>query len=112
MVCQPHLHAWYHACLVPFMLGTLTHSRHPRHPPPPHRIRPSLGARQARLEVDPVKGGILVNAELEARTDLWVAGDVASFYDIVLGRRREEHHDHAVVSGRLGTWFLPCTIGS
>lgn len=58
-------------------------------------------AKQARLEIDPVKGGIVVNAELEARSDLWVAGDVASFYDVVLGRRREEHHDHAVVSGRL-----------
>ena len=29
------------------------------------------------------------------------AGDVASFYDVTLGRRREEHHDNAVVSGRL-----------
>ena len=32
---------------------------------------------------------------------MWVAGDVASFYDVTLGRRQEEHHDHAVVSGRL-----------
>ncbi|KPP79952.1 apoptosis-inducing factor 1, mitochondrial-like [Scleropages formosus] len=30
-----------------------------------------------------------------------VAGDAACFYDIRLGRRRVEHHDHAVVSGRL-----------
>ena len=52
-------------------------------------------------QVDPVKGGILVNAELEARRDVWVAGDAASFYDVSLGRRREEHHDHATVSGRL-----------
>lgn len=29
------------------------------------------------------------------------AGDCSSFYDIKLGRRRVEHHDHAVVSGRL-----------
>lgn len=29
------------------------------------------------------------------------AGDAACFYDIRLGRRRVEHHDHAVVSGRL-----------
>ena len=29
------------------------------------------------------------------------AGDAACFYDIKLGRRRVEHHDHAVVSGRL-----------
>lgn len=30
-----------------------------------------------------------------------MAGDAASFYDITLGRRRVEHHDHAIVSGRL-----------
>lgn len=29
------------------------------------------------------------------------AGDCASFYDEKLGRRRIEHHDNAVVSGRL-----------
>lgn len=29
------------------------------------------------------------------------AGDAACFYDPKLGRRRVEHHDHAVVSGRL-----------
>lgn len=28
-------------------------------------------------------------------------GDCASFHDITLGRRRVEHHDHAVISGRL-----------
>lgn len=32
---------------------------------------------------------------------LFKAGDAACFYDIKLGRRRVEHHDHAVVSGRL-----------
>ncbi|CAD5116115.1 DgyrCDS5041 [Dimorphilus gyrociliatus] len=53
------------------------------------------------LEVDPIRGGFLVNAEMKAREDIWVAGDAASFYDIKLGRRRVEHHDHAVVSGRL-----------
>ncbi|XP_034942342.1 apoptosis-inducing factor 1, mitochondrial [Chelonus insularis] len=53
------------------------------------------------LEVEPNIGGFLVNAELEARRDLWVAGDAACFYDIKLGRRRVEHHDHAVISGRL-----------
>lgn len=58
-------------------------------------------AEKARLEVDPIQGGILVNSELEARSDVFVAGDVASFFDATLGRRREEHHDHAVVSGRL-----------
>lgn len=53
------------------------------------------------LETHPAIGGFLVNAELEARSNLWVAGDAACFYDIRLGRRRVEHHDHAVVSGRL-----------
>jgi len=53
------------------------------------------------LEKDPTLGGFLVNAELEARSNVWVAGDAACFYDVKLGRRRVEHHDHAVVSGRL-----------
>jgi len=65
-------------------------------------VEPDLElARASKLEVDPVHGGFKVNAELEARTNLYVAGDAASFYDVALGRRRVEHHDHAVVSGRL-----------
>lgn len=65
-------------------------------------VEPDLQlARASKLEVDPVHGGFKVNAELEARTNLYVAGDAASFYDVSLGRRRVEHHDHAVVSGRL-----------
>nr|XP_018901007.1 PREDICTED: apoptosis-inducing factor 1, mitochondrial [Bemisia tabaci] len=58
-------------------------------------------AKTSKLEVDKDYGGFLVNAELEARTDLYAAGDCACFYDPDLGRRRVEHHDHAVVSGRL-----------
>ncbi|XP_032690012.1 apoptosis-inducing factor 1, mitochondrial [Odontomachus brunneus] len=58
-------------------------------------------AKTSRLETDPKIGGFLVNAELEARSNIWVAGDAACFYDVVLGRRRIEHHDHAVISGRL-----------
>lgn len=58
-------------------------------------------AHTSGLEVDDVFGGYRVNAELEARTNLWVAGDASCFYDTKLGRRRVEHHDHAVVSGRL-----------
>merc|ERR1712060_961882 len=65
-------------------------------------VEPDLQlARSSNLEIDPLHGGFKVNAELEARSNLWVAGDAASFYDIALGRRRVEHHDHAVVSGRL-----------
>lgn len=58
-------------------------------------------AKDAGLEVDATTGGFVVNAELEARSNLYAAGDAASFYDPKLGRRRVEHHDHAVVSGRL-----------
>lgn len=58
-------------------------------------------AKDAGLEIDPKNGGFVVNAELEARSNLYAAGDVACFYDPKLGRRRVEHHDHAVVSGRL-----------
>ncbi|KAG9509729.1 Apoptosis-inducing factor 1, mitochondrial, partial [Fragariocoptes setiger] len=58
-------------------------------------------ARSSGLEVDDKTGGFLVNSELEARSNIWVAGDSSCFYDIKLGRRRVEHHDHAIVSGRL-----------
>ncbi|KAJ7310249.1 hypothetical protein JRQ81_007147 [Phrynocephalus forsythii] len=58
-------------------------------------------AKSAGMEVDSDFGGFRVNAELQARSNIWVAGDAACFYDIKLGRRRVEHHDHAVVSGRL-----------
>ncbi|KAM7350937.1 apoptosis inducing factor [Cochliomyia hominivorax] len=53
------------------------------------------------LEVDNNLGGFVVNAELEARRNLFAAGDASCFYDPLLGRRRVEHHDHSVVSGRL-----------
>jgi programmed cell death 8 (apoptosis-inducing factor) len=58
-------------------------------------------ARKAYLEVDQIAGGIAVNAELQARSDLYVAGDVASFYDGHLGRRRVEGIDHAEISGKV-----------
>lgn len=65
-------------------------------------VRPNTElAEPSGLEVDPEFGGFLVNAELMARTNLWIAGDCTCFYDVKLGRRRVEHHDHAVVSGRL-----------
>jgi programmed cell death 8 (apoptosis-inducing factor) len=53
------------------------------------------------LEIDPIIGGIVVNAELEARSNIWAAGDVTSYHDIALGRRRVEHYDHAAMSGFL-----------
>ena len=58
-------------------------------------------ASNSKLEIDPHKGGILVNSELQARSNVWVAGDAACYYDAKLGRRRVEHHDHAITSGRI-----------
>ncbi|KAJ1980590.1 hypothetical protein H4R34_002403 [Dimargaris verticillata] len=56
-------------------------------------------AKDAGLEIDPHHGGIAVNAELQARTNVYAAGDVASYHDVLLGRRRLEHYDHAAQSG-------------
>ena len=60
-------------------------------------------ATEANLEIDQDLGGIFVNGELQSsEPDIWVAGDACSFYDTRMNcRRRVEHHDHAVVSGRL-----------
>ncbi|XP_022126208.2 apoptosis-inducing factor 1, mitochondrial [Pieris rapae] len=58
-------------------------------------------ASASRLETHPTLGGLVVNAELAARSGLWAAGDSACYYDAALGRRRLDRHDHAVASGRL-----------
>lgn len=50
-------------------------------------------AREAGLEIDEKRSGVVVNAELEARSDVYAAGDMVSFHDVQLGRRRIEHHD-------------------
>lgn len=43
-------------------------------------------AESAGLEVDDRFGGFLVNAELEAASNVWVAGDAACFYDTKVRR--------------------------
>ncbi|KAJ3338243.1 Apoptosis-inducing factor 1, mitochondrial [Gonapodya sp. JEL0774] len=59
-------------------------------------------AQGAGLQVDPEKGGIAVNSFLEAAPNVYAAGDVISFQDTALSQRRQvEHHDHAVMSGRI-----------
>ncbi|KAG5444344.1 Apoptosis-inducing factor 1, mitochondrial [Clonorchis sinensis] len=59
-------------------------------------------ADSAGLEVDPVNGGFLVNAEFEARAGIFAAGDAASYWDPVLGfRRRVEHLNFAEETGAL-----------
>ena len=58
-------------------------------------------ARKAGLEIDERRGGIVVNAELESRRNVFAAGDASSYHDIALGRRRVEHYEHAIVSGKV-----------
>ncbi|KAG2382202.1 hypothetical protein C9374_005404 [Naegleria lovaniensis] len=57
-------------------------------------------AEEAGLEIDPQNSGIVTNSQLEAVQNVFVAGDVLSYYDVVLGRRRSEHHEHAEATGR------------
>jgi len=67
-------------------------------------IEPNVDlAESGNLEIDPKLGGYFVNSELQSSSpDVWVGGDACSFYDTKMKcRRRVEHHDHAVVSGRL-----------
>ena len=47
---------------------------------------------RSHLEEDVKHGGLVVNSELQAATDLWVAGDSASIYSHSLGRY--EHHTY------------------
>jgi len=58
-------------------------------------------AEKSNIEWDEKRGGMVVNSELQATRDVWIAGDATSFHDKKLGRRRVEHHDHAIVTGRL-----------
>ncbi len=56
-------------------------------------------AEQAGLQVD---DGIVVDATMRTSAeDVYAAGDVASYPDVRLGRRRVEHVDHAEKSGEL-----------
>ncbi|KAF8934066.1 apoptosis-inducing factor, mitochondrion-associated, C-term-domain-containing protein [Dissophora ornata] len=58
-------------------------------------------AKKAGLELDETRGGVVVNAELQARHNVYCAGDMTSFHDVTLGRRRVEHYDNAILGGRV-----------
>ncbi|KAG0063541.1 Apoptosis-inducing factor 1, mitochondrial [Linnemannia elongata] len=58
-------------------------------------------AKKAGLELDEQRGGVIVNAELQARRNVYCAGDMTSFHDVTLGRRRVEHYDNAILGGRV-----------
>jgi 3-phenylpropionate/trans-cinnamate dioxygenase ferredoxin reductase subunit len=61
-------------------------------------ITPSVQLAQAAgLKID---NGIVVNEQLRAAPDIWVAGDAANYPDATLGeRRRVEHEDAALTMG-------------
>lgn len=46
-------------------------------------------------------GGIVVDSGMHARSDIFAAGDVSSYFDLNLGRRRVEHAEHAEITGRV-----------
>lgn len=56
-------------------------------------------ASEAGLEIDENNGGVMVNRELCATTDVYAGGDAISYPNVVLGRRRDQNYDHAVASG-------------
>lgn len=48
-----------------------------------------------------VTKSLSLKKKVESHFVIQQAGDVSCFYDIKLGRRRIEHHNHAWVSGKL-----------
>ena len=58
-----------------------------------------INTRLSGLEVDPVNGAVVVNAQLEALRNVFAAGTAASYYDPSLGRRWVCSLDHSVNSG-------------
>ena len=66
-------------------------------------IEPSTElAANAGLSVDPNLGGFAVNEELQAKENIYVAGDAAAFLHSPQGLRlRHEHHDNALVTGKI-----------
>ncbi|CEF65004.1 Putative apoptosis-inducing factor 1, mitochondrial [Strongyloides ratti] len=55
------------------------------------------------FEVDSDIGGICTDSGMRStlHPDVFIAGDVSSFYDPIFGRRRIQHWEHAQISGRL-----------
>lgn len=68
--------------------------------------------RDTCFEFDEVNGGIMVNAQLEAISGLFVAGNAASYFDPYLGRRRVDRYDHAVNSGLVAGRNMVASLGA
>ena len=60
-------------------------------------------AESAGLHKSCENGGLIANEQLETnKKNIFVAGDVASYYDPLLRKqKRIEHHDNAFVMGKL-----------
>lgn len=55
-------------------------------------------AQQAGLLMD--QNGVVVNQQLQtSATDVWAAGDIISYPDVILGQTKSEHVKHAIQSG-------------
>merc|ERR1711865_399162 len=70
----------------------------------PTNLRPQADlalSERSHLEEDVKHGGLVVNSELQAATDLGVAGDSASIYSHSLGRHRASGDDHCQHSGKI-----------
>ncbi|KAI1728857.1 pyridine nucleotide-disulfide oxidoreductase domain-containing protein [Ditylenchus destructor] len=54
------------------------------------------------LKLDNKNGGILADSQMKVMDNIWAAGDVCSFDDPVIGRRRRvQNWEHAQISGRV-----------
>lgn len=64
-------------------------------------VAPRVGlARAAGIDIDEDTGGVVVDAELHTSApDVYAAGDIAAYPDVLLGRRRVEHVDAAETMG-------------
>uniref|UniRef100_A0A914C770 U1-type domain-containing protein n=1 Tax=Acrobeloides nanus TaxID=290746 RepID=A0A914C770_9BILA len=58
-------------------------------------------AMKSGLKLDKERGGILADAGMCVQSNIFAAGDVCSFDDITLGRRRLTQWEHAQISGRV-----------
>ncbi|KAI6176843.1 Apoptosis-inducing factor 1, mitochondrial [Aphelenchoides bicaudatus] len=58
-------------------------------------------ATKSGLQIDKTNGGVIVDSGMRARSDIFAAGDVSSFVDLNLGRRRIEHAENAEITGRV-----------
>jgi len=52
-----------------------------------------------KLEIDPYNGGFATNSQLKIKAGLWAAGDIASYYDPILGRKRLTCVENSEASG-------------